>query len=78
MRYFFDIVSFTGGQATIDQEGCDLDTESEMRKEAIRLLAQVASDEAPYGNSPAISTLVRDNNGPVYRAVLTVEGQTLQ
>jgi len=77
MRYFFDVINFTGGQATIDEEGCDLDTESEMRKEAVRLLAQIASDEAPYGSSPILTTLVRDRHGPVYRAVLTIEGRAL-
>ena len=76
MRYFFDIQS--GDIATIDQEGCDLPNDWEMRKEALRLLAQIASDEAFMGNSPAVSTLVRDASGPVYRAALTVEAQRLQ
>lgn len=77
MRYFFDVLS--GCHEIIDEEGCDLSSDAQMRQEATRLLAQIASDEAPFGGFPALMTRVRDMSGTaIYRAVLTIEGQTLQ
>jgi hypothetical protein len=77
MRYFFDILS--DRHETVDEEGCDLQNDGEMQKEAVRLLAQVASDEAPYGNPPLLTARVRDMTGrQIYRAVLSIEGQRVQ
>jgi hypothetical protein len=77
MRYFFDILS--DRLETVDEEGCDLQNDGEMRKEAVRLLAQVVSDEAPYGNPPLLTARVRDMSGrQIYRAVLSIEGQRVQ
>ena len=77
MRYFFDILS--AQVETVDEEGCDLQNDAEMQKEAVRLLAQIVSDEAPYGNTPELTARVRDISGrQVYRAVLSIAGQRLQ
>ena len=77
MRYFFDILS--DRLETLDEEGCDLQNDIEMQKEAVRLLAEIASDEAPYGNPPVLTARVRDMNGrQIYRAVLSIEAQRLQ
>lgn len=77
MRYFFDVLS--DSHEVIDEEGCELWSIAEMQQEATRLLAGIASDEAPYGGAAALMTRVRDMNGiAIYRAVLTIEGQSLQ
>jgi len=77
MRYFFDILS--DRSETLDEEGCELQGDTEMHKEAVRLLAEIASDEAPYGGPPVLTARVRDTSGrAIYRAVLSIEGQRLQ
>jgi len=77
MRYYFDV--YSGPHETVDEYGCELESEAEMRKEALRLLAGIVADEAPYGSPPVLSTRVRDITGrPVYRAAISVEGQHLQ
>jgi len=77
MRYFFDILS--DSHEIIDEEGCELQSDAQMQQEATKLLANIASDEAPYGRAPTLMTRVRDMNGTaIYRAVLTIEGQRLQ
>ena len=76
MRYYFDLIC--GQNETVDDEGCDL-SEAEMQKQAVRLLAEIASDEAPTGNPPALTARVRDAQGnAIYRAVLHIEGARLQ
>ncbi len=77
MRYFFDVLS--DNHEIIDEEGSELQSDAQMQLEATRLLAGIASNEALYGGGPPLLTRVRDINGtPIYRAVLTIEGQRLQ
>jgi hypothetical protein len=76
MRYFFDILS--DRLETLDKEGCELESDLQMRQEATRLLAEIVSDEAPYGIA-RLTARVRDGNGrQIYRTVLSIEGQRLQ
>ena len=77
MRYFFDIKSDRA--ETLDEEGCELETEAQMQREARRILAELAEDETRFSPSSVLMTRVRNSQGrPVYRAVLTLEGQALQ
>jgi hypothetical protein len=76
MRYFFDILS--DRLETVDEEGCELDSDAQMRVEATRLLADIVAAEAPYGIA-RLTARVRDSKGrQVYRTVLSIEGQRLQ
>ena len=75
MRYFFDILS--DRMETLDEEGCELESETQMRQEATRLLAEIVAAEAPYGIA-RLTARVRDGSGrQVYRTVLSIEGQRL-
>jgi hypothetical protein len=75
MRYFFDIVS--DRLETVDAEGCELESDAQMRQEATRLLAEIVAAEAPYGIA-RLTARVRDGAGrQVYRTVLSIEGQRL-
>ena len=77
MRYFFDVSS--DRLETRDDEGCELANETLMQSEARRILAQIAEDEARFYPRATLTARVRDASGtPVYRAVLTLEGQALQ
>ena len=77
MRYFFDVSS--DRLQTRDEEGCELASESLMQSEARRILAEIAEDEARFFTRATFTARVRDASGtPVYRAVLTLEGQPLQ
>jgi len=76
MRYFFDILS--DRMETVDEEGCELESDAQMRIEATRLLADIVAAEAPYGIA-RLTARVRDGKGQqVYRTVLSIEGQRLQ
>lgn len=77
MRYFFDVSS--DRLETRDEEGCELSSETQMQSEARRILAEIAEDEARFHARAVLTARVRDASGtPVYRAVLTLEGQPLQ
>ena len=77
MRYFFDVRSEQ--LETLDEEGVELENEQQMQREARRLLAQIAEDESRFQTASVLMARVRDQSGqPVYRAVLTLEGQRLQ
>ncbi|MBV9550465.1 MAG: hypothetical protein JO256_12425 [Alphaproteobacteria bacterium] len=77
MRYYFDIQSERLN--SVDHEGCELADDQQMRRETARLLAQIAFDELPYAQYPALSARVRDAEGrTVYCAVLRLEGARLQ
>jgi len=76
IRYFFDIGS--DRLETLDEEGCELDSEAQMQIEARRVLTQVADDEARFTARSVLTARVRDSYGtPVYRVTLTLEGQRL-
>ena len=76
MRYFFDILS--DRLETVDEEGCELESDAQMRIEATRLLADIVAAEALYGIA-RLTARVRDSKGQqVYRTVLSIEGQRLQ
>ena len=50
-----------------------------MRRETARLLAEIAFDELPYAQHPALSARVRDAAGrTVYCATLRLDSATLQ
>jgi hypothetical protein len=50
-----------------------------MQCEARRVLAQIAEDETRFSPRSILTARVRDSLGtPVYRVVLTLEGQSLQ
>ena len=77
MRYYFDVD--TDQFQTRDDEGCELDNEAQMQCEARRVLARIAEDETRFAPRSILSARVRDSFGtPVYRVVLTLEGQSLQ
>lgn len=76
MRYFFDILS--DRLETVDEEGCELESDAQMRAEATRLLADIVAAEAPYGIA-RVTARVRNCQGrQVYRTVLSIEGQRVQ
>ena len=76
MRYFFDILS--DRLETVDEEGCELESDAQMQAEATRLLADIVVAEAPYGIA-RLTARVRDGQGrQVYRTVLSIEGQRVQ
>jgi hypothetical protein len=77
MRYFFDL----GHEKleTLDAEGSEFASEAQMQGEARRILAEAAEAEARIRQSAILTARVRDGSGnPVYRVVLTLEGQRLQ
>ncbi len=77
MRYYFDIHSER--LETTDEEGVELDSEQQMQREARRILAEIAEDECRFQQTSVLMARVRDQAGcPVYRAVLTLDGQRLQ
>lgn len=77
MRYFFDVK--TEKLETLDEEGCELDSEIQMQTEARRILARIAEDETRVCPSSTLMARVRDAQGrAVYSAVLTLEGRPLQ
>jgi hypothetical protein len=77
MRYFIDVECER--LKTRDEEGCELDSEAQMQCEARRVLAQIAEDETRFSARSVLTARVRDSAGtPVYRVVLTLEGQSLQ
>jgi hypothetical protein len=77
MRYYFDIISER--QNSIDEKGCELVDDQQMRRETARLLAEIAFDELPYARDQALSARVRDAGGrTVYCATLRLDSATLQ
>ena len=77
MRYYFDILSER--QNSVDEKGCELADEQQMRRETARLLAEIAFDELPYARDPALCARVRDATGrTVYCATLRLDSATLQ
>ncbi len=77
MRYFFDI---QGHQVeTRDEEGLELESVVQAQREARRLLAAIAEDETRFSASSVLMAKVRDQHGQaIYRAVLTLEGASVQ
>jgi hypothetical protein len=77
MRYFFDV----GREKLemLDEEGSEFFSEAQMQSEARRILAEAAEAEARTRQCAVLTARVRDGSGtPVYRVVLTLEGQRLQ
>ena len=71
MRYFFDILERSG--VTRDPEGMNLRAREDMRREAKRILAQIAVDEPYPGDELALSLRVRDEAGHVvYNLCLSI------
>ena len=75
--YFFDI--HDDGAVSLDDEGSELDTFDEARREARRLLPILASEELPdNGDRRVFMVLVRDSSGQsLYTATLAYAGLTL-
>jgi hypothetical protein len=77
MRYFFDLGR--ENLEMLDAEGSEFASEAQMQSEARRILAEAAESEARTRQSAVLTARVRDGSGtPVYRVVLTLEGQRLQ
>ena len=77
MRYFFDVGR--DNLEMLDAEGSEFSSEAQMQCEARRILAEAAEAEARTRQSAVLTARVRDGAGtPVYRVVLTLEGQRLQ
>jgi hypothetical protein len=77
MRYFFDL----GREQLemLDPEGAEFFSEAQMQSEARRILAEAVEAEARTSQRSVLMARVRDDAGtPVYRVVLTLEGQSLQ
>ena len=76
-RFFFDIHDDTGSH--IDADGHEFGSLDQVRKEAQRLLPDIARHELPEdGDRRSYVVLVRDENGqPVYSATLTYAGVIL-
>ena len=75
-HYFIDYQSVAGLQE--DDEGSDLATFDQARKEAIGMLAQMANYQLPDGEHREFAAIVRDDKGTsLYRATLTFHGERL-
>ena len=73
-RYFFDVID---GCTISDEVGVDLPDQAAVRREAMRLLPEIARDEI-YRDArdvQCLAVMVRDNAGhPVYTATLSYAG----
>lgn len=72
-RYFFDIHD---GTSQFDEEGTECASLDEVRVHALKVLPEIAWDEAPSGNDRSTySVLVSDeDHHPVYSATLSLVG----
>lgn len=77
-RYFFHI--FENGETRRDDSGVEIDDDSRLRHEAMRVLPEIARDAVPQdGDRQAFTVLVADEAGlPVYTATLTFDGLWLR
>ncbi|WP_018044890.1 hypothetical protein [Methylobacterium sp. 88A] len=73
-RYFFDV--HDGGVHQFDDQGSEFATLNEVRKQAIRLLPDIARDKALHdGDRQAYTVVVSDeDHHPVYSATLSLVG----
>lgn len=70
-RYFFDIDD--GQRHTPDDDGTEMADRAQLRKEAIRALADVTRDELPNSDQRVFSIKVRDGDDrQVFYATLTL------
>ena len=75
-RYFFDIED--GSHSTRDMHGHELAGPDAARVEAIRVLPDIARDEAPHGNNRDYKVAVRDRTGKViFEARLALRAEWL-
>lgn len=61
-RYFFDVTDT--GAASQDEEGLELASLEEARKEALGALGDMAKDELPDGDSREFTIHIREGDGP--------------
>jgi hypothetical protein len=72
MRYYFDYRA--NGDVAVDNEGLELPDASAARREATRALSDATRDALLRSAFPeSIIIEVRDDNGPVAQAHLTIE-----
>jgi hypothetical protein len=73
-RYFFHILG--DGPDTRDNQGVELASLNHVRREAMRVLPEIARDEVPRdGDHQSFTVLVTDERDhPVYTATLTFAG----
>ncbi len=62
-RYYFDVDD--GERLSHDQEGTDLASREEARREAIGILPDIAREVLPDGNDRTFTSRLRDENGEV-------------
>ncbi len=73
-RYFFDVID---GRTISDAVGVDLSDQAAVRREAMRLLPEIARDEIHRDarEVQSLAVMVRDETGhPVYTATLSYAG----
>jgi hypothetical protein len=77
MRYYFDLEA--DGSSTEDRQGTECGNFDDMRRLALRFVAEVASDsDKDISEVRTLRTVVRDEAGrAVYEAALTITGRTL-
>jgi hypothetical protein len=73
--YFFDVTDT--GKVSRDDQGVELASLEEARREALRTLGEIAKDEMPDGNRREFTIQIRRDGGPpVLSASLTLHVQT--
>jgi hypothetical protein len=60
-RYYFDVINGHGLER--DDNGQDLSSDTEIRREVTRILTDIAKDEITYADAANIRVNVRDRNG---------------
>ncbi len=76
MRYYFDVMG-EGGKTT-DEEGLECRDAADMRRKAMAILAEIATDLPQAEDRFTLSTEVRDAHGiAVYQATLMINGREL-
>ena len=76
-RFYFDIAD--GENSVRDTDGIDLSGLDEARKEALRVLPDVAREVMPDGDNRNIVARVRDESGRfVFQATLSLTAEWLQ
>lgn len=71
-RYYFDIL--LNEQSRPDEEGLELSSESEARREAVHTLAEMAAEEIPRDGKLMLAVSVADQKRQhVFRAQVTFE-----
>ena len=63
LRYFFDVTDT--GIVSADDEGTELASIEEARREALQTLGEIARDELPDGDCREFVITIREGDGPV-------------